>query len=412
MFELIICSLVTVLPDYLYRRYVQGKRWGQEITFFSMWYELRHGITLCAVLTISLITLVFFYHPSATSVASYFRTVTILPETGGRVSKVLVANNQVVKAGDLIFTLDDSSQQAAVELARRKIVESEAALTVATSDLEAAEGGIEQAEAALEQANDDLNRNKELQDRGSSAVRLSEIERLENLVARREGEVDAAIAARNAVKDNIEVLIPAQKASAQAGLEQAAAELAKTLVYAGVAGRVEQFSLQVGDYINPILRPAGILVPTEFAERHRFAAGFGQLGASVIKPGMYAEMGCLSKPFTVVPMVIVAVQDVIPSGQIRPSDNLVDPQDNMRPGTLTAFMEPLYDGGADGIPAGSNCFANAYTNNHDILEDENLSTGRRVFLHVVDTVGLVHAILMRIKMLLLPVQTLVFAGGH
>ena len=41
MLEIILCSLVTVLPDYLYRRYRQGKRIGREITLFSVWYELR-----------------------------------------------------------------------------------------------------------------------------------------------------------------------------------------------------------------------------------------------------------------------------------------------------------------------------------------------------------------------------------
>ena len=47
MFELMICSLVTILPDYLYRRYAQNKRFGKEITFYSVWYELRWGITGC-----------------------------------------------------------------------------------------------------------------------------------------------------------------------------------------------------------------------------------------------------------------------------------------------------------------------------------------------------------------------------
>jgi multidrug resistance efflux pump len=410
MLELLICSLLTVLPDFLYRRFRQGKRIGHEITLFSVWYELRWGITACAVLTVSLITTIFYYHPATTSVASYFRTVTVLPETGGRVAEVLVDNNQSVEAGELLFRLDDASQQAAVNTALRRIAEVEAAQSVAAADLAAAEAGILQAAASLEQAKDDLARNLELKERGSSAVRETEIERLENLVDRREGELDAAEARKAAVEENIGVLIPAQKASAEAALKQAEAELAKTLVYAGTAGRVEQFELQEGDYVNPILRPAGILVPTEFVERDRFAAGFGQITAGVIKPGMYAEMGCLSKPFTVVPMVITEVQDVIPSGQIRPSDALRDPQDNRRPGTLTVFMEPLYDGQADGIPPGSSCIANAYTNNHDLLGDPELSTGRWLFLHMVDTVGVVHALLLRIQLLLMPVQTLVFTG--
>jgi hypothetical protein len=60
MLELMFCSLFTLLPDYLYRRYVQGKRIGHEITIYSVWYELRYGITGCLMLTAALITLIFY----------------------------------------------------------------------------------------------------------------------------------------------------------------------------------------------------------------------------------------------------------------------------------------------------------------------------------------------------------------
>lgn len=43
MLELIACSLITVFPDYLYRRYVQGMRIGKEITIFSVWYVCAGG---------------------------------------------------------------------------------------------------------------------------------------------------------------------------------------------------------------------------------------------------------------------------------------------------------------------------------------------------------------------------------
>jgi hypothetical protein len=84
----------------------------------------------------------------------------------------------------------------------------------------------------------------------------------------------------------------------------------------------------------------------------------------------------------------------------------------VKPGTITVYMEPLYKGGFDGVPPGSSCIANAYTNNHDRLDDPNLGTGQWIFLHVIDTVGVVHAIILRIQALLLPVQTLVLSGGH
>jgi hypothetical protein len=90
MFELLVCSLVTILPDYLYRHYVQGKRFGKEITFYSVWYELRWGITGCLMLTVSLITMIFYFHPSTTTATLYFRTIPILPEGSGRVAEVNV----------------------------------------------------------------------------------------------------------------------------------------------------------------------------------------------------------------------------------------------------------------------------------------------------------------------------------
>ena len=64
MLELFLCSLLTIVPDYLYRRYVQDKRIGREITLYSVWFELRWGITACLMLTVLLITIIFYYHPS------------------------------------------------------------------------------------------------------------------------------------------------------------------------------------------------------------------------------------------------------------------------------------------------------------------------------------------------------------
>src|SRR5690606_37238223 len=63
MLELMLCALFTVLPDYLYRRYAQGKRFGHEINLYSVWFELRWGITACLILTILLITTIFYFHP-------------------------------------------------------------------------------------------------------------------------------------------------------------------------------------------------------------------------------------------------------------------------------------------------------------------------------------------------------------
>src|SRR6201995_3469305 len=135
MLEMMLCSLLTIFPDYLFRRYVQGKRLGREITFYSVWFELRWGITGCLVLTVSLITLIFYNHPSTTNVTLFFRTVPIVPETIGRVAEIYVDYSGPIAKGAPIFRLDSSKQEAAVEAARRKIAEVDAAMAVARSDV-------------------------------------------------------------------------------------------------------------------------------------------------------------------------------------------------------------------------------------------------------------------------------------
>ena len=176
---------------------------------------------------------------------------------------------------------------------------------------------------------------------------------------------------------------------------------------------MSQFFLQRGDYVNPILRPAGILIPNEGPEsgRYQIAAGFSQLATQVIHVGTLAEVACLSRPFEVIPMVVIRVQPVVAAGQLRPSDNLLDAQQRARPGTLTVVMEPLYEGGMEGVMPGSKCIANAYTNNHDLLASDEVSGFEALFYHAVDTVGIVHAIILRIQAMVMPVQMLVF-GGH
>lgn len=410
MLELMLCSMLTVLPDFLYRRFGQGKRLGHEITLYSVWYELRWGITTCLMLTISLITIIFYNHPASTNVTAYFRTVPLLPETVGRVAEVNVGVSDHVTKGQPILRLDDSSQRAAVETARRRIVETDAAMLVARTDLAAAEGQIVQAAEALQQARDEIATKQELAARNADVVTRREIERLQNVVDGRVGALAAANAARDGAVARLEQLLPAQKASAEAALVEAETALSKTVIRAGVDGRVEQFALRVGDLVNPMIRSAGVLIPDD-AGRERLVAGFGQIEAQVMKVGMAAEATCLSKPFAIIPMVVTGVQEFIAAGQFRAAEQLIDAQQVQQPGTLTVTLEPLYEGGLDGVPPGSSCIANAYSSNHDRLAAGGLGLATAVYLHIVDTVALVHALLLRLQALILPVQALVF-GGH
>ncbi len=407
MLELVFSALITIVPDYLYRRYKQGKRWGHEITLFNVWYELRWGLTACAILAVTLITVIFYFHPSTRNVSAAFRTVTILSDRAGRVAEVYVANNEDVLAGEAIFRLDTTRQEAAAQTAQRRIEEIEAALGLTATEVASATARVEATEADLAQATSDLERRLELAERNNTVVSEQELERLQTALSGAESQRAAATATLDGAKLRQTTLLPAQLETARAVLSESENEISKSTVFAEVDGTVTQFLLKPGDIVNPILRPAGILVP-EVTGQGRFIAAFGQISASVLKPGMLVEITCASKPLTIVPMVVDDVQGAIAAGQFRPGDALLDQQDRARPGTVTAFLAPIFPEHLDSIPPGSACVGVAYTSRAKEIDAGEI-TGLPAFIaRIVDGMGIANAIVLRAQAILLPVKTLVF----
>lgn len=209
MLEVILCSLVTILPDYLFRRYRQGKRFGHEITLYSVWFELRFGIITCLMLTVALITMIFYYHPSTSSATLYFRTVPIMTEVTGRVAEVHIELSASVKQGDVIFRLDNSKQQAALLTAKRKVVaEVDAAMLSAQVDVLKTEAQIQQAQSDYQQATDELNTKWDLQQRNPGIVPQRDIEKLQVLQAGRQGALDAANVSKQSATIRVTALLP------------------------------------------------------------------------------------------------------------------------------------------------------------------------------------------------------------
>jgi multidrug resistance efflux pump len=282
-------------------------------------------------------------------------------------------------------------------------------LLVAQADILKADGQTLEAKGAYQQASDELDTKRELQKRNPGIVPQRDIEKLEVLLAGRQGAVDSASASKQSAMTRVTALLPAEKASAQAALAEAQVDLDKAYIRAGVPGRVEQFTLRVGDVVNPVMRSAGILIPDGAGQR-ALSAGFGQIEAQVMKVGMVAEAACISKPWTIIPMVVTGVQNYIAAGQFRGGEQLLDAQQVLTPGTILTFLEPIYQGGLDGVTPGSSCVVNAYSSNHEVIAAKETGAFKRFALHAVDATGLVHAMLLRIQALLLPVKTLVLSG--
>ncbi|MDJ0992338.1 MAG: biotin/lipoyl-binding protein [Dinoroseobacter sp.] len=407
MIELFLCGLVTVLPDYLFRRYRQGKRLGHEITIYSVWYELRWGITSCAILAAMLITVIFYFHPSTSNVTSLFRTVAILSERTGRVTEVYVENNQRVSSGDPIFKLDTSEEEARAETARRQLAEIEAQTEISRALLSASKARLSRAEIAYAQALEDLDRRERVAVNNRNVVSEQELERARSLVLSLSEDRNEAVAEIVSIENEIDLLLPARREVAEATLEETRTQIAKSTIYAGVNGVVQQFQLRVGDVVNPLLRPAGVLVADSIGEM-RFQAGFDQISATVLSIGMLTEVACSTRPLEIFPMVVADIQPAIAAGQYRASDQLVDVGQRASNGTILAALEPVFEGHTSDIPPGSSCKAVAYSNHREEISTEGISGVKAVALRIVDGLGITNALIIRIQATVLPFSAIFF----
>ena len=54
---------------------------------------------------------------------------------------------------------------------------------------------------------------------------------------------------------------------------------------------------------------------------------------------------------------------------------------------------------------------NAYSSNHDLIASGKVGSLEKIYLHGVDAVALVHALIIRLQAIVLPLKVLVL-GGH
>ena len=114
------------------------------------------------------------------------------------------------KVSQPIFKLDSSKQEAALETARRRIAEVDAAMEQAQVELEAADGKIQEAQGAYQQAVEELDMKRELQRRNASTGAARD-RKVENVVDGRQGGVATAIANKKSIQTQIASLLPAQR---------------------------------------------------------------------------------------------------------------------------------------------------------------------------------------------------------
>jgi membrane fusion protein, multidrug efflux system len=187
---------------------------------------------------------------------------TIAPRIAGQVISVEVRDNQEVRAGEVLVTLDPrdfqtSVEQAEAQLARDQAEVQNSAALVARQPSEISENSAQTDEvrAALTLAEANARRYRNLA--ASGAGPQEKAQEAVSTLGIQQAQLTAAISSLQASQHELDVL-EAQRASAEAAvlvdqavLKQARLNLSYTRIAAPLDGMIGEKSVQVGDYVTP-----------------------------------------------------------------------------------------------------------------------------------------------------------------
>jgi membrane fusion protein (multidrug efflux system) len=210
------------------------------------------------------------------------RPVLVSPQVTGSIVSVNVTDNQIVKSGDLLATIDARNYQAAVDQADAQIRQNEATVKNVEAQIAAQKAQVDQATqqvteaaSALKFATDENTRYQDLVQKGAGTVQRAQ--QASSDFNSKQAALDAANAAMVSAERQIDVL-NAQKVGAAAQLDQsraqkdrADADLQRTELRATVDGRVTKLTAAVGALAAPgqaimIVVPLDIWVTANFKE--------------------------------------------------------------------------------------------------------------------------------------------------
>lgn len=221
----------------------------------------------------------------------------IAPKVSGYIAKVLVGDNEKVRAGQTLAKIDDRDFKAALDQARADIAAGEASVRNIDAQLELQQPIIEQgtadvtaADANLKFAQEERARYDDLMKSGSGTIQRAQ-------------QTDAALRASNAqlqhaksgllaARRKIDVLTT-QRAQATAQLEraravaqQAALNLSYTEITAPVDGTVGARALRVGQYVQAGTQLMAV-VPLDAVY---VVANFKETQLTHVRPGQPVEL--------------------------------------------------------------------------------------------------------------------------
>jgi membrane fusion protein (multidrug efflux system) len=192
------------------------------------------AVVIIAGLAFGTRTVLFYLHHVETDDAQIEGHIgPVLPKVSGYVTDVLVRDNEKVAAGQVLVRIDSRDFQARLNMARAALDSTEAALTVAHANVEAAQSKRTKTAA-------DLARYAPLRDQ--HVISPQEYDAAK-------AAADAAAAEHQAAARQI-AAVEAQVAQRRADLEYAGLQLSYTTVNAPVDGFVSKKSVEVGQFVE------------------------------------------------------------------------------------------------------------------------------------------------------------------
>lgn len=216
------------------------------------------------VLVLALVTLCWYlladrYTPYTNQARIQGYVVGIAPKVSGLVTRVDVANNTRVEAGQPLFQIDDADYQLALERARSELDNATKQVAAGDASVTAARARLDAALANQTKAKQDYDRLNRLfeSDPGAISVRRLEISKasLESAVANvaaARADIQRAIDTMGGDNDADNTILR----TAQSAVDKAELDLANTLVRAPQRGVITDLRTDVGLYAgtgNPVM---------------------------------------------------------------------------------------------------------------------------------------------------------------
>ena len=187
---------------------------------------------------------------------------TIAPRISGQIATVPVDDNEPVKAGQVLATLDPRDNETALASAEATVARDQSLFDEISANvsrqpaiIEEQQAAVASARAALAFAQDDARRYGNLATTGAGSTQ--EHQRADSALQQSQATLNSAEAALDAARRQLAVL-GAQRSAAEAAvrtdraqLEQARLNLSYTQVRSPIDGMVGERSVQAGNYVSP-----------------------------------------------------------------------------------------------------------------------------------------------------------------